>query len=113
MENINSLRTLSPMMTFHSLFRGLYLVGVFMFFAFRLKSSVGNAIHMEGSSTTNSIIRTDLTIVVQENCRKAVELKGNEAANHYYVCILMLFFNFENLICIFQTIFGTPAKRNA
>ncbi|VDN85735.1 unnamed protein product [Brugia pahangi] len=31
----------------------------------------------------------------QENCRKAMELKGNEAANHYF------------------TIFAAPTRRNA
>ncbi|VIO89967.1 T-cell receptor beta chain ANA 11, putative [Brugia malayi] len=93
-ENINSLRTLLRMFTFHSLFRGLHLVAVSMFFAFRLKSSVGNAIYLEGLQLTPlyaltlpiAIVWTEKHVrkTAQENCRKAMELKGNEAANHYF-----------------------------
>ncbi|VDN83002.1 unnamed protein product [Brugia pahangi] len=106
MENINSLQTLSPMVAFYSIFLAIFMGALFMHFAFHFKFSPKQfAIYLESTQQTPlyaltlpiAIVWTEKYIrkTVQENCRKAMELKGNEAANHYF------------------TIFERPAGKNA
>ncbi|KAK6114538.1 Serpentine type 7TM GPCR receptor class ab chemoreceptor family protein [Brugia pahangi] len=106
MENINSLQTLSPMVAFYSIFLAIFMGALFMHFAFHFKFSPKQfAIYLESTQQTPlyaltlpiAIVWTEKYIrkTVQENCRKAIELKGNEAANHYF------------------TIFERPAGKNA
>uniref|UniRef100_A0A8R1TN29 G-protein coupled receptors family 1 profile domain-containing protein n=1 Tax=Onchocerca volvulus TaxID=6282 RepID=A0A8R1TN29_ONCVO len=105
MENINSLQTLTPMMAFYSLFLALYLGALFAYYALGFKFSLRNAIFLESVQQTPiyaltlpiAIVWTEKYVrkVVQENRQKAMELKGTEAANHYF------------------SIFQAPARKNA
>uniref|UniRef100_A0AAF5Q5S2 Uncharacterized protein n=1 Tax=Wuchereria bancrofti TaxID=6293 RepID=A0AAF5Q5S2_WUCBA len=106
MENINSLQTLSPMVAFHSVFLAIFLGALFMYFAIDFKFSPKQfAIYLESIQLTPlyaltlpiAIVWTEKYVrkTVQENRRKAMELAGNEAANHYFA------------------IFERPAERNA
>ncbi|KAM3728693.1 Serpentine receptor [Dirofilaria immitis] len=94
MENINSLQTLTPMMAFYSLFLAIYLGALLMYFAFGLKSSLKNVIYLECAQQT-PIYALTLPFAIfwaekyirkttNENRQKAIELKGTEAANHYF-----------------------------
>uniref|UniRef100_A0AAF5RY49 Uncharacterized protein n=1 Tax=Wuchereria bancrofti TaxID=6293 RepID=A0AAF5RY49_WUCBA len=108
MENINSLQTLSPMVAFHALFLTVHMSALCVYYAFSstfFKLSLRSAIYLECLQLTPlyaltlpiAVVWTEKYVrkTVQENCRKAVELTGNEAANHYYA------------------IFERPAGRNA
>ncbi|KAK6112952.1 Serpentine type 7TM GPCR receptor class ab chemoreceptor family protein [Brugia pahangi] len=104
-ENISSLQTLSPIVAFHSLFLALYLGALFMYFAIDFKFSPKQfAIYLESVQLTPlyaltlpiAIVWTEKHVrkTTQENCQKAIELTGSEAANHYF------------------TIFETPKGKN-
>uniref|UniRef100_A0A0R3S2V6 Serpentine Receptor, class E (Epsilon) n=1 Tax=Elaeophora elaphi TaxID=1147741 RepID=A0A0R3S2V6_9BILA len=94
-ENINSLQTLSPMVAFHSLFLAFYLGALFLYFAVDFKFSHKQfAIYLEGFHQTPiyaltlpiALVWTEKYVrkTTQGNRQKAVELKGHEAANHYF-----------------------------
>ncbi|VIO89248.1 Uncharacterized protein BM_BM18045 [Brugia malayi] len=104
-ENISSLQTLSPIVAFHSVFLALYLGALFMYFAIDFKFSPKQfAIYLESVQLTPlyaltlpiAIVWTEKHVrkTIQENCQKAIELTGSEAANHYF------------------TIFETPKGKN-
>ncbi|KAL3991117.1 Serpentine type 7TM GPCR receptor class ab chemoreceptor family protein [Acanthocheilonema viteae] len=95
MENIHSLQTLSPMVAFHSLFLAFYLGALFMYFAVDFNFSHKQfAIYLEGVQQTPiyaltlpiALVWTEKYVrkTIQENRQKAMELRGNEAANHYF-----------------------------
>uniref|UniRef100_A0A0R3QML3 G_PROTEIN_RECEP_F1_2 domain-containing protein n=1 Tax=Brugia timori TaxID=42155 RepID=A0A0R3QML3_9BILA len=94
-ENISSLQTLSPIVAFHSVFLALYLGALFMYFAIDFKFSPKQfAIYLESVQLTPlyaltlpiAIVWTEKHVrkTIQENCQKAIELTGSEAANHYF-----------------------------
>uniref|UniRef100_A0A0R3RKS1 Serpentine Receptor, class T n=1 Tax=Elaeophora elaphi TaxID=1147741 RepID=A0A0R3RKS1_9BILA len=94
-ENINSLQTLSPMVAFHSLCLAFYLGALFMYFVVDFKFSHKQfAIYLESVQQTPiyaltlpiALVWTEKYVrkTTQENRRKAIELKGHEAANHYF-----------------------------
>ncbi|VDK80990.1 unnamed protein product [Onchocerca ochengi] len=92
MENINSLQTLTPMMAFYSLFLALYLGALFAYYALGVQQTPIYALTLPIAIVwTEKYVRK----VVQENRQKAMELKGTEAANHYF------------------SIFQAPARKNA
>uniref|UniRef100_A0AAF5Q5H1 G_PROTEIN_RECEP_F1_2 domain-containing protein n=1 Tax=Wuchereria bancrofti TaxID=6293 RepID=A0AAF5Q5H1_WUCBA len=108
MENINSLQALSPMVAFHALLLTVYMSALCVYYAFSStfhKFPLKNAIYLECIQLTPlyaltlpiAIVWTEKYVrkTVQENRQKAVELAGNEAANHYFA------------------IFERPAGRNA
>ncbi|KAM3728127.1 Serpentine receptor [Dirofilaria immitis] len=94
MENINSLQILTPMMVFYSLFLAIYLGALFAYFAFGFKLSLKYVMYLEGAQQTPiyaltlpfAIFWTEKYIrkTTNENRQKAIELKGTEAANHYF-----------------------------
>uniref|UniRef100_A0A8R1XR02 G-protein coupled receptors family 1 profile domain-containing protein n=1 Tax=Onchocerca volvulus TaxID=6282 RepID=A0A8R1XR02_ONCVO len=104
MENINSIQTIAPMMAFYSLFLALYLGALFAYFALGSRFSLRNTIYLESVQQTPiyaltlpiAIVWTEKYVrkVIQENLQKAMELKGTEAANHYF------------------TVFQAPTRKN-
>uniref|UniRef100_A0AAF5Q6V9 Uncharacterized protein n=1 Tax=Wuchereria bancrofti TaxID=6293 RepID=A0AAF5Q6V9_WUCBA len=108
MENISSLKALSPMIAFHALLLTVYMSALCIYFASSStfpNFSLKNTIYLECIQLTPlyaltlpiAIVWTEKYIrkTVQENRQKAMELAGNEATNHYFA------------------IFERPAGRNA
>ncbi|VDO45991.1 unnamed protein product [Onchocerca flexuosa] len=107
-ENINSIQILSPMIAFHSLLVAFYMGALFLPFAVNLKFSQKQfAIYLESVQQTPiyaltlpiAIVWTEKYVrkTTQKNRQNAIELKGIEAADHYFVCILMHLFS-HNII---------------
>ncbi|VDO35780.1 unnamed protein product [Onchocerca flexuosa] len=96
MENINSIRVLSPMIAFHSLFMVFYLGAFFLYFTIDFNSShtqVAICLECIQQTPTYALILPIAIVwaekyvkkITQKNRQKAMELKGTEAANHYFV----------------------------
>uniref|UniRef100_A0A8R1XNJ3 G-protein coupled receptors family 1 profile domain-containing protein n=1 Tax=Onchocerca volvulus TaxID=6282 RepID=A0A8R1XNJ3_ONCVO len=95
MENINSIRILLPMIAFYSVLAAFYMGALFLPFAVNLKFSDQQfAVYLESVQQIPIYALTLPTAIVwtekhvrktnQKNRQKAIDLKGNEAANHYF-----------------------------
>uniref|UniRef100_A0A8R1TQ20 G-protein coupled receptors family 1 profile domain-containing protein n=1 Tax=Onchocerca volvulus TaxID=6282 RepID=A0A8R1TQ20_ONCVO len=95
MENINSIRILSPMIAFHSILVAFYMGALFLNFAVGFNFSYRQyAVYLESIQQTPiyaltlpiALVWTEKYVrkTTQKNRQKAIELKGTEAANYYF-----------------------------